>query len=152
MAPRVLWPFTALAVLGLPATSLVYFPALLRTGTLPTDGDSIAIPVFGTVLIGVIFLPVALGAVWLSLRHRPASVHLLAWRSDRPLLSAALSVAAGAPALLLLAGFASVARDPWPEPLWAPWLALFAAWFLLLRAAALSPGRVSRSAGEAGPA
>jgi hypothetical protein len=141
--PKSAWPFwllTAGVIGGLPATSWIYFPALLRSGSLPSEGDSIGIPVFGSFLLAGLLSPIALGVTYLCVRHYGGGGTLFIWRRNRPLLSASLSVFFGVPALVLFAGLvqALIAGPIAAEGLWAPYILTCMAWLALLRAAALS--------------
>jgi hypothetical protein len=142
--PRRPWPIwlaAALVVVGLPATSFIYFPALLHAGELSQAEDSISIPLFSSALTALMLLPVVMLVTFLCARRYPAGGSLLVWRVDKPLLSTALSLAFGGPAVLVLAAIAAtLVRSPsWYEYLWVPYLTLCAGWLLLLRAAALLP-------------
>ena len=55
--------------MGFPVVNFIYWPAVLRSGVLPSDGDSIGIPMFGSVLATLVVSPVILGVACLCLRR-----------------------------------------------------------------------------------
>jgi hypothetical protein len=137
------WPFwclTAVAVVGFPITSVFYFDTLLRLGTLPPDGDSIAIPIFGSVILAFAAAPVAILVTFLSVRRYQAGGTLLSWRPKQPIFSGAITVVFGVPFLFLayILIHLVVIRAPAIEYIWAPYTAALAVWLLLLRAAAIT--------------
>ena len=145
--PNKRWPFwcaSAITVIGLPISSFVYFDALLRSGTLPPDGDSVAIPIFSSVVLALLLSPIVAATTYFVLRRERFGSTLLAWRRSQPLFSLITTILFGVPALglvcLILEPF--VDREPAIEFIWIPYTAFLAFWLLLLRAAALS----SRSA------
>ena len=58
----IIWALAGAVILGLPATSWLYFPLLLESGTLPPDGDSIMIPMAGSVLLSGVISPFVIGS------------------------------------------------------------------------------------------
>ena len=143
--PRRRWPIWSLmagVILGLPLTAFVYFPVLLSTGTLSPDEDSVGIPMFGSILLALLMLPVAIALTYFSIRGSAPSASLTAWRHDRPLLSVAVSVLFLGPAtlvLLLPLAMTLTSATPLIELLWLPYALCCAGWCLALRSAALSP-------------
>ena len=142
---RPIWFSAALVVAGYPAIGFVYYPALQRSGALPTDGDSIAIPMFSGVLAALVLLPLVTAATYLCLRGRRDGGTLLAWRKDKPARSFVVTLLFGLPAVLLAVFLAALLTDlvaeraPWFDYLWAPYVAVCIVWLLLLRASALAP-------------
>lgn len=132
-----LWVLSCSLLLSLPVLSFIYWPMVLRSGVLPTDADSIGIPMFNDLLTAVLGAPIVLGIAWLCFRRYNPETRLAAWRSDRParslLATLILGGAAGALTVLLLA----VTRLDWPwyEHLWTGYALLWVWWFLALRAA-----------------
>ena len=134
-----LWVLTALVLFGFPVTNFIYWPEVLRSGVLPPDGDSIAIPMVGSVLLMLIVSPVVLGMTWLCVRRYNPETRLFAWRHDRPLRSMLASLVFGsAAAFVAFAASAELRRDwPWYEYVPFTYLALWIPWLLGLRAAVI---------------
>ena len=134
-----LWWLTAVVLLGFPALNFIYWPQVLRSGVLPSDGDSIGIPMFGSVLATLILSPVNLGVAWLCLRHYNPDTTLWSWRRDRPFRSIGVTVLFGAASVTAAAGALNDLRLslPWYEYLWPAYLLVCLAWLLGLRAAAV---------------
>jgi hypothetical protein len=141
--PRKTWPFwclTALAVTGFPTTSFFYFDALLRSRALPPNGDSVSIPMFSSVILAVLAAPVAILVTFLSIwRYQPGGT-LLSWRPKQWLFSGIITVLFGAPFLFFTYTLIQIVmiRQPVIGYIWAPYTAVLAAWFLFLRAAAVT--------------
>ena len=137
-----MWLLAALVIVALPAWGFTYYPLLLRSGSLPSDGDSIMIPMMGTLASSLVLAPVILGLTFVGLRRYPGSVQLFVWDRDRPLRSVLLSIAFGFPAALAVYAMFEGAWpiQPWYEYLFSLYCLLLAAWFLLLRAASVSAG------------
>ncbi len=135
--PWPLWLLTALVLAGFPAVNLIYWPQVLRSGVLPSDGDSVGIPIFGSVFVTVAASPLVLGIAWLCLRRYNPRTRLAAWRRDRPYRSAFVTLTFVTAAAFVSAGvFSSLTPDaPWYEYLWPAYLTLWVPWLLALRAA-----------------
>ena len=135
-----LWLLTGLVLLGFPVVNFIYWPRVLRSGTLPPDADSIGIPMFGSVLLALIASPLVLGIGWLCLRRYNPETRLTAWRKDRPYRSALVTLTFGAGAALTMAVvFEALKADaPWYEYLWTGYCVLWVPWFVALRAAAVA--------------
>ncbi len=136
-----IWLLMAGVVLGLPLTAFVYFPALLQTGILPPDGDSIAIPMAGSIFLAILMLPIAVVLTYLCTRRYLPGASLTAWRIDRPLLSIAVTLFfIGPAALVLFLPVVMTLTSPtsFIEPIWAPYALCCAAWCIALRSAALA--------------
>jgi hypothetical protein len=141
--PRSVWPYWLLAaavVAGFPITSFVYYPALLGTGTLPPDGDSIAIPMFGSVIVAVVSAPGVLLLTYMCLRKYKPGGTVLIWRRDRPVSSIILTLCFGVPVVALIAFAVQDAFAPYPlvESISTPYGLICVVWLMALRAAALS--------------
>lgn len=134
-----LWMLGGLLLLGLPALSFVYWPHVLRSGVLPPEADSIAIPMFNDLLVAVVLTPFVLGTAGLCLRRYNRSVRLAAWRLDRPIRSLVASLVLGGAAAALAAVLVVDIRSDWPwyEHLWTGYSLLWLWWFLALRAAVI---------------
>jgi hypothetical protein len=137
--PWPIWFLTGLALLGFPVVNLIYWPEVLRSGVLPSDGDSIGIPIFGSVLATLVLSPFILGLTWLGLRHYNPDTRLAAWRRDRPFSSVAITALCGKGALSVVVLVLDGLRPglPWYEYLWPAYFGLWLPWFLALRAAAI---------------
>ncbi len=135
--PWPLWFLTGLVLLGFPAVNFIYWPQVLRSGVLPSDGDSIAIPMFGSILVCLVLSPLFLGASWLCLRRYNPDTRLTAWRQDRPLRSAFATLFFGsAAAFLAVICISDLSADwPWYEYLWTVYCVVWVPWLLGLRAA-----------------
>lgn len=135
------WGLTLCVIIGWPITNLVYWSAELRAGNLPTDGDSIVIPIMGSLITSGFLTPFFLIIVWNSLRGHDPRAGLLAWRGDRPLRSGIYTALLGGPAVLMLISLAKDLVDiqlrglAWQEYILVAWFSLFAFWLLFLRAA-----------------
>ena len=154
--PRAVWPYWCLAVIavvGLPLTSYVYFDALLRSGTLPTNGDTIAIPIFFSVVLAVLISPIAALTTYCCVWRYPSTGTLLSWRPSQPIFSGAVTLIFGLPALTFAYMVVEPVLKSLPtiEYIWTPYLLLVIAWLLLLRAAAVTP-RLNVVRDEAQPA
>jgi len=135
--PWPLWLLTGLVAAGFPAINFVYWPQVLRSGVLPPHGDSIGIPMLGSILFTLVASPIVLGVAWLCLRRYNPSARVSAWRRDRPYRSilATLTFGAGA-AFLSAAALSDLAKDlPWYEYLWSGYSVIAVLWLLALRAA-----------------
>ncbi len=134
---RPLWILTAFLIAAFPVLSLVYWPQVLRSGQLPSDGDSIGIPMYGSVLIAIIASPFVIGIAGLCLRRYNRPVRLTAYRHDRPLRSALATILfGGAGVVLMLGSIAELMHQlPWYEYLWPVYTAFWVPWLFGLRAA-----------------
>ncbi len=137
--PWPLWSLTGLVLIGFPALNFIYWAEVLRSGVLPADGDSIGIPMFGSILATLVLSPLFLGVAWLCLRRYNPDTRLWSWRPDRPFRSAGATILFGAGSALLTAAVLDSLRPPmpWYEYLWPAYFALWVAWLLGLRAAAI---------------
>jgi len=143
-----LWILSVVLLLALPALSFIYWPLVLQSGVLPTEADSIGIPMFYDLFSAFILAPIVLGTAWLCLRRYNPDVRLAAWRWDRPtrtlLASMVLGGAAASLAVLLLMDAGS--DWPWYEHLWTGYAVLWICWFLAMRAAVIEQLRTDRGA------
>lgn len=135
-----LWVLTLIVLVGLPAMNFVYWPQVLRSGVLPPDGDTIAIPMYGSVVFALEGVPFVIGVAWLCLRGYGPDTRLRAWRRDRPLRSLVATVVFVAPAAwLTIEGLilSLAAAQPGYEHLWSAYYAVVVLWLLTLRAAVI---------------
>ncbi len=146
-----LWILTAALLVGTPALWIVYWWQVLASGSLPHDGDAVAIPMFAGVVTGFLASPLVLATAWFCLRRYDPRTRLLAWRGDRPVRSVAATLVFGGPALVLTAGLLHdliLGVEPLHEyilvALRAPWIA----WLLAMRAALV--GQRAPAAGDDG--
>ena len=139
MPPRSwpLWLLTVLVIVGFPAVNFIYWPQVLRSGVLPSDGDSIAIPMFGSAFVALAASPLVLGVAWLCLRRYNPHTRLAAWRRDRPYRSALATLTfVTAAALAAGAAITTLTLDaPWYDYLWLGYFGVWVLWLLALRAA-----------------
>ncbi|GAA4028885.1 hypothetical protein GCM10022281_04970 [Sphingomonas rosea] len=135
--PSPLWWLTGFLVTGFPVLNFIYWPQVLKSGVLPPDGDSIGIPMFGSILTALIASPMVFGVTWLCLRRYNPAGQLWSWRKDRPVRSVVATVLFGAASLAFTAGILeSLWRpSPWYEYLWPIYIAGWLPWFVGLRAA-----------------
>lgn len=131
-----LWMLTAVLMVAYPVLNFVYWPEVLKSGVLPPDGDSIAIPMFGSLLVTLIASPIVVGVAWMCYRRYNPSTRFLVFRLDRPYRSAVATGVFGISATVLCCGaLADAARSmPWYEYLWPAYMMLTSAWLLTLRA------------------
>ncbi len=124
---------------------MIYYPALLRSGTLPSDGDSIAIPIFQDFITAAILAPIALTITWLCLRYYVGGAKLTIWQHDKPIRSALMTALFGVPALLWASMIIySYIIKAWPlrEYLWLLVFIPQILWLLVMRAAAVSQNKI----------
>jgi hypothetical protein len=143
LTPRQRWPIWMLSAgipSGLVATSFLYYPMLLRSGTLDPNADSISIPLFQNLLWAAVAIPLVVALTWFSLRNYQGGRRLLGWNGEMPFRSWAISiVAALIIGVLLHDNFMGLLSPTWwCEIVWLPYSALWMIWVLMLRAAALS--------------
>ncbi|WP_380783526.1 hypothetical protein [Sphingomonas sp. R86520] len=141
---RPLWILTAFLIAAFPALNFVYWPQVLRSGQLPPDGDSIGIPMYGSVLIAIIASPFVIGIAGLCLRRYNRPVRLTAYRHDRPLRSALATILfGGASVVLMLGSIAELMHQlPWYEYLWPAYTVFWVPWLFGLRAAFIEQNTV----------
>ena len=134
-----LWILTGVVILGRPVVSFIYWPLLLRSGVLPVNADSVAIPMINDVVVTIAISPILLGLAIFCLRRYNPETRLAAWRPDRPVRSAVATVTLGGPATVLAALILIDVRADWPwyEYLWTGYGLLWILWFMALRAAAI---------------
>lgn len=135
------WLLAAGVVAGFPLTAFVYFPALLATNTLPSDGDSIGIPMFESIVFAGHMLPFASVLTYLCTRKYVPSAPLTAWRRDKPIVSIAVSAFFLVPAvavLLLALAMIPTSQTPAIEAIWLPYAICCAIWCIALRSSALT--------------
>jgi len=132
-----LWLLTGLLLTGFPAVNFIYWPQVLRSGVLPSDGDRIGIPIFGSVLLALYISPLVLGIAWMCLRRYSPDTRFAAWRQDRPYRSSFASlIFGGGAALALYTAFDGLRADePWYEFLFSGYFILWVPWLLAMRAA-----------------
>ena len=123
--------------MAFPVANIVYLDRLLASGTLRPDGDSVAIPMFGGVILTTICSPFVVAITWLCLRHYNSTGSLFAWRLNRPFRSSAATLACLTFTGTLIA--ATVADFSKPMPAYEYILTIYSLfwipWVLWLRAA-----------------
>ncbi|SIN60613.1 hypothetical protein SAMN02745824_0704 [Parasphingorhabdus marina DSM 22363] len=138
------WPIwlTAISIpFVLVGTAFIYYPLLGKSGTLDPHADTIAIPMYGSLMVAVplaIFVLVVTSIVMIFYSGRSAK--LFAWNSDRPILTAIISVVFGGPAILLFLSFLNsiIQIHPWYDYILEINSLLWIAWLLLLRGVLVS--------------
>ena len=118
-----------------------YYPGIVANENLSPDADSSAIPIGGAVITAIVLLLIMLPITWLCVRRTEPPGTLFAWRGDRPVLSALVSVVLIGLAATVLVGalWDYVTRPlPWYEYMTLPTPLLLAVWLLGLRGAVLS--------------
>lgn len=138
------WVYATVVVAGYPVVNFLYWPAVLNAGVLPTKGDSIAIPMFGSIFFAIICSPIVLGLTWFCMRRYSVETTIFAWRSDRPIRSwLSTALFGGLVALLVVHEVVSLSLDyPWYERIWTPYVLVVIAWLLALRAAVIEQRRL----------
>lgn len=136
-SPVPLWFLTFLMLVGYPALNLLYWTLVLASGVLPTDGDSIGIPIVEGVIVAVILTPIVIGATWVCVRRYNPKTKLLAVRRDRLLRTLVATLMFGGIAILLLAvlAYGWTQAAPWYEYLWDIYVLIGIYWLLAMRAA-----------------
>jgi len=117
-----------------PLAVACYFDVERRLGAYPPDADTIAIPILGFVALWAATAPVTWGFVWLCVRRYPGRVPLAAWNRDRPVWSAAWTLAVVAAIACFVLG------TPWPRAADHPLLIVHVVldlWFLLVLRSAI---------------
>ena len=141
---RPLWILTTFLIAAFPVMNFVYWPQVLRSGQLPPDGDSIGIPMYGSVLVAIIASPFVIGIAGLCLRRYNPPVRLTAYRHDRPLRSALATILfGGAGVILMLGSIAELMHQlQWYGYLWPAYTAFWVPWMFGLRAAFIEQNTV----------
>jgi hypothetical protein len=131
------WPIWLLATslpLGLVGLSLVYYPLLLKSGTLDPYADTIVIPIAENFMLAVMSAPLIGVVTWAALRNYFGGSALFCWDTKRPTRSWVVSILSGV-------AIAAIVHDTvvgfwWPAPLyellWIPYSFLCMIWVLVL--------------------
>ena len=138
-SPGLIWILTGLLLLGFPAVSLIYWPEVLRSGALPPNGDSVAIPMFGSIIVTLALSPFIIGITQLGLKRYNPETRLASWRHDRLYRSILVTVVCGGMAIVIGAltveGLETALH--WYDYLWPAYYALCLLWLLAYRAAVI---------------
>jgi hypothetical protein len=107
---------------------------------LPPESDTIIIPMMESIYLAAITAPIIGLISWLSLRRTRPDINLMAWDSNRPVLSGIISLCALPPLLAGIAALWEEVRAPpgWHGLWWLPYTAIVISWVAMMRAAALS--------------
>lgn len=134
------WTLAGLVILGFPATSWIYWPAVGEAGVLPPEGDSIMIPMMGSIFLAVVLLPIVCLITWLCLRENDDAGSLLAWDRARPVRSALVSLCFALPFCFGISSLVDELSAPpgWHGLLWVPYTLVALFWLALMRGSALS--------------
>ncbi|HEX8412914.1 MAG TPA: hypothetical protein VF637_03390 [Sphingomicrobium sp.] len=139
------WLLAACVVLGLPATSWIYWPAVGAAGVLSPEADTIIIPMMSSIFFAVALLPIVCLITWLCLRRNDDAGSLLAWDRVRPIRSVLMTLGFAIPfcfsLLSLVDGF--TAPPGWHGLMWLPYTLAVLFWLAVMRGAALSERNVS---------
>jgi hypothetical protein len=138
---RPIWLLATLVVFGLPATAFAFYPAVLATGKLTPDEDSIAIPMFGSILFAALMGPIVAVITYLCMQKYQAGARVTEWRKDKPIWSFAVSAFFLLPVLILSLWVAATpfSRFALQRLIWFPYASCCIAWCVALRSAALFP-------------
>ena len=133
------WFLAACVILGLPATSWIYWPAVGESGVLEPDADTVIIPMMQSVFLAIALLPVVCGTTWLCLRGRHLA-SLTAWNRSRPVQSALVSLCFAVPFSVALWCLIVEINAPagWHGLSWLPYTLVTLAWFSAMRGFALT--------------
>jgi hypothetical protein len=138
-------------LVGYPALNLAYWTLVLKSGVLPIDGDSIGIPIFGSLMVAIALAPIMIGTTWICVRRYNCNAKLFAVRRDRLLRTFVATLLFGGMAIfslaLLVYGWTQPA--PWYEYLWDIYVLLGIYWLLAMRAAIVEQG--DAKSGQGGP-
>lgn len=134
------WLLAALVILGLPATSWIYWPVVGKAGVLSPEADTIIIPMMASIFLAVLLIPVVCGITWLCLRGNDDAGSLLAWDSLRPIRSVMVTVCF---AIALSFGLLSLVGEftaipGWHGLWWLPYTLVTLFWLAVMRGSALS--------------
>ena len=134
------WVLAAFVILGLPATSWIYWPAVGEAGVLSPEADAIIIPMMNSIFLAVVLLPVVCVITWLCLRGNDDAGSLLAWDETRPIRSSLVTLCFAIPFCfglsLLVNEFA--APPGWHGLWWLPYTLVTLLWLAVMRGSALS--------------
>lgn len=118
--------------------NFVYYSALLHSGTLDPQADSVGIPIFISIQATIVLtLPAVIAT---AIFARPDAGDILSWRRDRPVASAIISlpfgIVAAAGVGLIIVGLYELGF--WFDLLPLLHLGLCVAWVLMARAGAIA--------------
>jgi hypothetical protein len=135
-----IWTLSLLVVLGLPATSWIYWPAVGAAGVLSPEADAIIIPMVESIFLAALLVPVIALAAGLSLRKQHGPIKLAAWDRERPIYSGVITLVFAVPFTLAAGSLYDELTAPpgWRGIWWLPYTSLVLAWLLLVRGAFLS--------------
>ena len=134
------WVLAACVILGLPATSWIYWPAVGDAGVLSPEADTIIIPMMSSIFLAVAILPVVCSITWLCLRGNDGAGSLLAWNRARPTRSAMVTICFAVPFSVGLSSLVDGFTAPpgWHGLMWLPYTLVTLFWLGAMRGAVLS--------------
>lgn len=134
------WVLAACVILGLPATSWVYWPAVGEAGVLSPEADTIIIPMMNSIFLAVVLLPVVCVITWLCLRGKDNAGSLLAWDRTRPIRNALVTLGFAIPFCfgLSLMVVEFTAPPGWHGVWWLPYTLITLFWLAVMRGSVLS--------------
>jgi len=128
--------------IGWVCLDFVYWPAVLEAGLLPTDADSIIIPIFNDIIAAPFVMLFLLLWSWPAWRVPRGRIALLAWDRQRPWVSGLATISYGGIAAFCAVDAVYVLFLHPVELLNLIVTIPFALWNLLLRAAVIQPSSI----------
>lgn len=134
------WVLAACVILGLPATSWIYWPAIGEAGVLSPEADTIIIPMMSSIFLAVVLLPIVSVITWLCLRGNDDTGSLLSWDRTRPVRSALVTFCFAIPFCFGLFSLVNEVTAPpgWHGLWWLPNTLVTLFWLATMRGSALS--------------
>ena len=139
------WVLAASVILGLPATSWIYSPAVGEAGVLSPEADTIIIPMMNSIFLAVVFLPIVCVITWLCLRGKDNAGSLLAWDRTKPIRSALVTLCFAIPICFGLSSLIGEFTAPpgWHGLWWLPYTLVTLFWLSVMRGSAVSKSKGS---------
>jgi len=127
-------------ILGLPATSWIYWPAVGDAGVLSPEADTIIIPMMSSIFLALVLLPVVCSITWLCLRGNDDAGNLLAWNRGRPIRSGVVTLCFAIPFTIGLSSVVDEVTAPagWHGLMWLPYTLVTLFWLGTMRGAVIS--------------
>jgi hypothetical protein len=134
------WVLAACVILGFPATSWVYWPAVGEAGVLSPEADTIIIPMMGSLLLAFVLIPIVSTITWLCVRGNHGAGNLLAWNAIRPIRSTLVTLSFTIPFCFGILSLFDEFRSPpgWHGAWWLPYTLVTMLWLAVMRGFALS--------------
>ena len=134
------WVLAGCVILGFPATSWIYWPVVGDAGVLPSEADTIIIPMMSSIFLAVALVPVVCSITWLCLRGNDDAGTLLAWNRARPTRSAMVTLCFMIPFTVGLSSvvYEFTAPAGWHGLMWLPYTLVTLFWLGMMRGAVVS--------------